>query len=281
MLIRHSSVNPWTFLSSLAGGLRASDQYHEVRCYAMFVGQPRSGTSLVGSLLNAHRHVCVAQELNALRYVKRGYRRNQLYWLLQQRDRQFARRGRTWTGYDYHVPGQWQGRTDPMLVIGDKKAGAASELLGQNPQLLERLRLTVQVPVRMIHVVRNPFNVIATIHRKRKRTSFALAASMYFDRCATNWRLMQDPKCELLTIRLERLIAEPVPTLVQLCQFIGVRPPTDYLDACRRKLFDSPRQSQQSLEWPTELVELVYRNMQDYPFLSGYEFRAQAAAPAA
>jgi hypothetical protein len=247
----------------------------------MFIGQPRSGTSLVGSLLNAHRHVCIAQELNALRYVQRGYGRHQLYWLLQQRDRQFARRGRMWTGYDYHVPGQWQGRTDPLRVIGDKKAGAASELLGQHPRLLDRLQQTVQVPIRMIHIVRNPFNVVATIHRKRKRTPLSLAMAMYFERCATNWRLMQSPDCGVLTFRLEKLIAEPRPTLIELCRFVGVQPSPDYLEACQRKLFDAPRQPQGSIHWPAALVDSLYARAQAYPFLSGYEFQPQAAAPAA
>ena len=121
--MRRSSAYPWTYVESLVAG-RASDSiFADVRTYLMFIGQPRSGTSLLGSLLNAHPYALVGHELNALRYVRRGYTRRQLFWLLLMKDREFARRGRNWTGYDYAVSGQWQGRFEKLLVIGDKKGG--------------------------------------------------------------------------------------------------------------------------------------------------------------
>ena len=219
--MRRSSLFPWTYLDSLVGGYRERGQFSEVQTYVMFIGQPRSGTSLVGSLLNAHRNIFIAQELNALRYLARGYGKNQLFWLLKRRDEEFNDSGRQWTGYDYTIEGQYQGRCESMQVIGDKKAGLSSELLGKQPELLDRLQQVVRMPIRMIHVVRNPFNVITTIHRKRKRTPLSLAVKMYFDRCATNWRLMQDPKNEILTFRLEELIAQPRVMLSKMCGFVG------------------------------------------------------------
>ena len=68
----------------------------------------------------------------------------------------------------------------------------------------------MRVPVRMIHLVRNPFNVITTIHRKRTRTSLEHAAEMYFHRCQVNAALIQRHPGQIRTLRLEELIADPV-----------------------------------------------------------------------
>ena len=265
--MHRSSAYPWTYVESLAAGHWNRQIFADVRTYVMFIGQPRSGTSLVGSLLNAHRHMCVAQELNALRYVRRGYGCRQLYWLLLMKDREFGRRGRSWTGYDYVVPDQWQGRFEKLLVIGDKKAGCSSEQLGTHPHLLDRLQRLVRVPLRIFHVVRNPFNVITTIHRKRSRTSLELALQMYFDRCSTNWRLMQRYPSQILTVRLEDLIAAPEQHLQQMCRFLDLEADDAYVQACAKILFHKPRQSQHSVVWPPHLIDSVRRQMEDFPFL--------------
>src|SRR5437016_14440476 len=83
-----------------------------VERFCLFVGYPRSGHSLVGALLNAHRHAVVAHELDVMRYVTGGYSREEIYRLLLWKDGRFQSKGRSHNGYDYTVPGQWQGRRD-------------------------------------------------------------------------------------------------------------------------------------------------------------------------
>ena len=275
--MRRSSAYPWTYLESMVAGHRSRNMFADVSKYVMFIGQPRSGTSLVGSLLNAHPHMWIAQELNALRYVSRGYGRVQLYWLLYMKDREFGQNGRTWTGYDYAVPSQWQGRFEKLLVIGDKKAGLSSEQLGREPELLVRLQHLVMVPIRIFHIVRNPFNVITTIHRKRRRTSLSKAADMFFGRCETNWMMMQQHPEMVLTVKLEDLIAEPKDHLGRMCRFLDLTAEDSYLQACASVLFSKPRQSQSAVTWDPSLVDSVRERIEAFPFLHGYE---PAGAPA-
>src|SRR5688572_9593174 len=84
----------WLYLH----GAEAERALADVRGYCMFVGYPRSGHSLVGSLLNAHPNVVIAHELDALKYVERGVSRGGLFSLILRRDRRFAEMGRRWTG---------------------------------------------------------------------------------------------------------------------------------------------------------------------------------------
>ena len=107
--------------------------------YCMFIGYPRSGHSLVGSLLDAHPDIIIAHELDALRYVELGLTRDQIYSLILERSRQFTESGRVWSEYQYAVPNQSNGKYRELKVIGDKKGGITSLKLNENPMLLSRL----------------------------------------------------------------------------------------------------------------------------------------------
>jgi len=157
------SARDWAtlYLSSAWHGRRLQGLL-EVETFCFFIGYGRSGHSLIGSLLNAHADITISHELDALRFVQRHFRRAQIYSLILSRDRAFGAMDRTWTGYDYRVPNQHQGDYSSIKVIGDKRGGASSERLGQHPEVLDRLRRTVKVPIRVIHVVRNPFDIITT-----------------------------------------------------------------------------------------------------------------------
>jgi hypothetical protein len=109
----------WLYWSAGANALRRAAgragaafhpaRFREVHTLLLFIGYPRSGHSLVGSLLNAHPNVVVAHELHALWYLDRGFSRDELFSLIWKRDRWFGRQGRRWTEFNYSVPGQWQG----------------------------------------------------------------------------------------------------------------------------------------------------------------------------
>jgi hypothetical protein len=266
-----SSAFPWTYLESRIAGNRTRDLFDSVRTYVMFIGQPRSGTSLLGSILNAHRNMCVAQELNALKYVRRGYDRQQLFWLLLKRDGCFEKSGRRWTGYDYEVPNQWQGRFEQLEVIGDKKAGLSTDQLQRYPELWERLQRLVQVPVRIIHLVRDPFNVITTA-QLRRRISLNRSVEIYFRRCETNWQLMQQHPDMIRTLRLEDLIDQPERQLLDLCDFLDITPDIDYLRDSVSILFSKPRHSKAASPWPRHVIDDVQRRLQAFPFLQGYTY---------
>lgn len=150
---------------SLLTGLRHRQSFAEIDRYLVFVGASRSGHSLVGSLLNAHPDVVVAHQLHGLRYVAAGFNRTQLLGMILRTDWRYGRRGRVSNKgrYHYAVPGQWQGRYRTLRFAGDKRGASSATLLDQRPELLDRLRSVLGVPIRIVHVIRNPFDNIATM----------------------------------------------------------------------------------------------------------------------
>jgi hypothetical protein len=273
--VRLSSALPWTYVHSALAGRWNRAHYRDLRSFVLFIGNGRCGTSLLGSLLNAHCHVCIGHELNVLRYVARGYRRNQLLWLLVKQDAVFGQIGRRWTGYAYEVPNQWQGRFKQLLVLGDKKAGLTSTTLGERPELLQKLEDRIRLPLRIIHLVRHPQNVITTMHRKQG-WSLEASADLFFQRCETNWRLMNERPKSIRTIHLEAFIAEPRRHLADLCQWMGVDPGKDYLRDAAGIVLQKPRQSWGEVLWPVDLLHSVERRAAAYPFLANYNVEAAA-----
>jgi hypothetical protein len=257
-------------LASAALGLKHSKDFAQVETYCFFVGYARSGHSVVGSLLNAHPEIVVANELDALQFVQRGFRRSQLFSMILARDENFGSMGRQWTGYDYSVPGQFQGRYNRLRVIGDKKGGRSSRLLGDDPGLLDRLRKLVRVPIRVIHVTRNPFDNIA---RMTAAGSHALPVCIgrYTDLCnfvkSIREQLSDD---ELVDIRYEDFVASPTSNLDALCKFVGVSADHAYLEDCTSIVSPTVRQSRDVVEWSSDDLRRVHELIEKYEFLQSY-----------
>ena len=230
-------------------------------------------------MLNAHPHAVISHELDAAPLVLEGCPRDVLYARILARAYWFDLRGNR-SNHDYQVPNQWQGRFAALRVIGDKRGGAVTRCLAAHPDFLVRLRALVGVPLRLIHVVRNPFDNIAAISIWHE-LGLPAAADYYFMHCATTARLGElcTPD-ELLSFRHEEMVRAPRTVLTRLCDFLGLEPEPGWLDACCGIVFPRPTGSARRLQWPPELVADVARRARALPFLDGYAF-APADAPAA
>lgn len=269
------------FPLSVLTGIPHREAFEQVERYVMFIGASRSGHSLVGSLLNAHPNVVIAHQLHALRYVAAGYRRMQLFEMILRTERRYGRRGRVSNKgrFQYVVPRQWQGRFTELRVIGDKRGATSAELLDERPELLDRLRSLVGVPIRVVNVVRNPYDTISTMS-VRWRVDLGQAADRYFGLVRTTAKIRQSlEEGEWLDLRHEDLIREPVPTLARLCDFVGVEAEEGYLRDCASIVYPKPHQSRHEAPWTPELLEQVARRMEPFPFLAGYRYEERTPAP--
>lgn len=257
---------------------RYADELARVRTFCLFIGYPRSGHSLVGAMLNAHRHAVISHELDAPKLILGGCTRDVLYSRILARAAWFNLRGNS-SNYEYQIPNRWQGRFQALHVIGDKRGGSAALWFGRYPDLLRRLRDTVGVPLRLVHVVRNPFDNIAAIARWHD-LSLDDSIAFYFSHCETTGQL--DASSDLaraVTIRHEDMIRSPEPTLSALCGFLGLAPDPDYLGDCASIVFDRPTQPRRRTAWSPAQIAEVERRARRYPFLEGYEFETPDEAP--
>ncbi len=262
------------YLGSMVDARARRALFDQVETYCMFIGYPRSGHSLVGSLLDAHPDAVVSHELDTLGFLQAGFSRSQIFSLILENSRQAAAEGRTQTGYSYAVPGGWQGRVRTLRVIGDKRAGGSGRRLLRRPALVDRLQRTVGVPVRFLHVLRNPFDNISTI-AVRGRMTPREACEVYFPLCdGVAGVKSRVPPGAVLDVRHESLIADPRTALRGLCGFLGIEASDGYVERCASIVFASPHQSRREVEWSADLHDEVSRRMRAYPFLEGYTWES-------
>ena len=147
--------------------------------FLVFVGYSRSGHTLVGALLDGHPQMIVANEYNALARpptveLKRSLALNSAVCAVY---------GRTQAGFNYSLGGAlwWQGRwcrpDAPQewcaygipRILGDKRGGGTSQVLERvddfpsgGVQRLLAFSRGLALPLRVLHILRNPFDMAAT-----------------------------------------------------------------------------------------------------------------------
>ena len=290
----------------------------DVKAFVFFVGYPRSGNSITGSMLDAHPHIVVSHELHFFRNWKSIFAREahlnkqtQLYNEIYANSVKVAMPGRARQhkskGYSLRVPNSWQGKFDSRIeVIGDKGAGAVShEYLRNATEFiahLQELKDMVSVPVKVIHVVRNPYDMITTgtLYEMGKlvsevpadfvlkvketysagaglkvRDQFLLKKEImdYFDmmKAVVNITRLVG-RHNVLEVHLKNLVHHPRETILSITNFFGVAADEKFLKACSDKIFSQLSHTRNLLQWPHELVQSVQRRINDYKCLRIYNF---------
>ncbi len=249
--------------------------FADARIYCMFVGYPRSGHTLIGSLLNAHPDVLISHELDALGLVEEGIDRQGLFERILARDEEFAQKGRKHI-YDYAVEGKgaWHGRWRRLQVIGDKRGAKSSRWLYDRPDLLDTLAELVALPMRLIHVVRSPWDNIATMVRRGAPTPEAVAELLpsttehYFKLCESVRRVRErQPSPALLDVYHEDFVADPCQGLRALSDFLEVEWEEAWAEASSAIVYAKPHRSRFAIDWPADLVAEAQEEMKRFSWL--------------
>ncbi len=270
------------YLPSLYGGFNNKHLFKDLETYCQFIGFGRSGHSLIGALLNAHPNMVVSHELGALKYVYAGFSKIQIYYLILKNAQLSAQEGQELGGYVYNVPNQWQGRVEKLRVIGDRDGAGDTRRLKISPRYIQRLRRILDVKLKFIFVIRNPYDNITTKLKRRLKKKQGLEGhdcnvmdviNFYFSLCETiaNFKKMLKDN-EIFVLRHESFIENPKLRLKELCYFLGVDAPDDYLNDCASIVYKTPHKSRYDIQWSNELIEIVKNRMDKYPFLLGYSY---------
>jgi sulfotransferase family protein len=254
------------------------EAYGDLQAFCLFIGYPKSGHSLVGAMLDAHPDVVIARAMNPLALIAvDGVPRDEVFDRLVESSREEAARGRKQNKYRYGVEGQWQGRTRTLRVLGDKFSDRTTKRIGKSPDALPAFAREVGVPLRLIHVVRNPFDMVARIAKSKLREGSAEErrerATAYIDRLAgLNDEVIRSGGHPVLTVRHESLVESPHSELARMCEFLGVEAEQGYLDACAAIVFRSPQRTRDLLEWGPEQIAAVDGVIARRAFFDGYTF---------
>lgn len=261
------------FFPSMVLGFIYRKAFSEVNTFFLFIGYPRSGHTLVRTLIDAHPDAICADELDVLQFIRVGYRRRQILALILANSRLQAKTKVKWSGYSYPLPDQFLGRFRQLQAAGSKKAELTSLSLHSSPELLRQLPKTMGTELKFIHVTRNPFDNISTMSMRNNRELEA-SVEEYLHLCDCVKKIKEQvDTSRVLDVALESLISDTKHTLTTLCQFLDLkRIPPDYLETAAELTYDSPHKSRYEVEWNKSLKRIVQRRMGEYGFLSSYSY---------
>ena len=281
-----------------------------VSLFVLFVGYPRSGHSIIGSFLDAHPNVVMAHELNTFEWVEANpnFTKTQLFnWLLRNSYNTVYKNGarsRNNKGYNLTVEGSWQGRyRDRIDVIGDKCGGKTSQLYTDRydvfQELYIKLRQVISIPIRFVHCVRNPFDIISTIllyktrqhdligktrndfqnksllHLNYSKLASTIKRQMNFAESVLNLSrsLTAEPsQTQVLEVHNNELVSQPEQTILTLCKFLEVKCSSDYVKSCAKKVFPDLSRTRFIVDWPEEAKKMTQDHIRNYPFFRRYSY---------
>lgn len=261
------------YLKSFFFYLKNKNYFNDVDTYCIFIGHARSGSTLIHALFDAHPNIVISNELSFKGFFDLMLlNKNLVFSLILERNQEFVKKGKVGrAGHIYNVPGQWQGKFKKIKVIGDKDQRKATNKIYSNQKLIGRFGNRLKLKVKLIQVVRNPYDVIS---------SHFLDIGGSLDEVVNNYFLLMD-KVKVIKklypgyyfeVNYEALIKNPRLLLKDLCQFLTVEATAKYLNDCSVLVWSEPHRSRYEIKWPTGLIERIGGKIKDYDFLRHYSF---------
>ena len=290
----------------------SSSEIEQIKVLTFFLGHSRSGHSIVGTLLDAHPHMIIANEgrlfirlhsdlsSKAPRYTSKSAILNPLWkksvYSCRTGTRSDTRKGAK-KGYTLSIDGLYQGTfVPPIQVIGDNNAGRTTDLFVDQPlqweQVFLKLKSLVNIPIKVIQVIRNPYDNIATavlyesLGAPRKVAAvkhgnetlevdgriMQYYINRYFNRAQAVQQIKNKFNLTLLEIHGEDLIENPKNIILSICQFLGVSCSDDYLEICSNKMFKSESKTRYKIRWSKEFISNVQESIMNFNNLKRYSF---------
>ena len=187
----------------------------------------------------------------------------------------YSLRPETWksTTQIKHVPKQ------EIKVIGDKTGHRNVLNIKNNPKKIGQLKEIVGVPFKWIHVVRNPFDNLATwakLNFQNKRDNVNQTKELndvilkYRDLNETIVKLKRSE--DILVVNHEFVITQMHNTLEKISQFLDISFDPIWRDNVRKAVWKKPRVTRKTIKWTQQQKKIVQDMCDKYEWLKGYDY---------
>ena len=269
------------YLFDFADGGKKYDNavFDDIKYFLLFMCNPRSGHSLIGSILDAHPNIVISHELNVLHYFEYlNFDYKRIYSMILSNSRKLSEsKSRFQTGYNYNIPYKFAGDYDKLTVIGDKQGEGNIQFIRFEPKLFLKILEIFKKNLKIICVLRNPYDNISAMYRVLKhRLSMESVIKRYFCNIRV-FDLIRNKldKEQTYFYKHESLLENPKSILNEICSFLGVEVPSDYLSVCDGIINKKPHKRRYKENWTKDDLDLIeeYMKKKDFiEYMKGYSF---------
>ena len=289
----------------------------QVETFLIFVGYPKTtptagggnGSTLAG-LIDAHPDAIIAQGFNLfLKMVHPDmadyyHNRTVLYTALthnsyrhtQDSERNTKKKAHRKANSSSSSHPEWQGKYNQLKVIGDRSNGLTVSHVYHGSSLYtdayNELASTVKVPIKALHIVRNPYDIIASKAHFYMSKGKSVAGSKPKQPISSEYHVMQGAKSleleaiavtdliskfgvEILDVHSKDLSAARISeTMTKVCKFLGLDCTQSYLKMCAETNMGQSKWSRNSVVWSKATIKFIDKIIQKYPFFSQYTIQS-------
>ena len=273
---------------------------------------PRSGSTLLGYLLTAHRNIVIASEpaqsgenlydgvppmalLNHILYMDKirfEEAKQQTPEILGKDLSSDNMPKRTYNKQDRYIfiPNQWQACCESLQVIGIKNSSQLARFLSVE-STFDKFKKSIKkagiLHLKFIFTVRNPYDMLSTsvMYRLKNPNLPPLSENKKYQMLRKRLKFQFVTRCEIaekifelvgtqniFINKHEGMVASTTDQLNKLCDFLKVPTFPDYLNDCATVVSKKPNKSRHELEWPQEQKEEMAKLIDKYHFFAGYSW---------
>jgi len=257
------------------------NDFKTVKCYCLFIGYPRTGHTLLNAMLNCHSNIMLSNELKDIMYVKKGFNKAQLFYLIIRNARLFHLVKKSeHTGYSYEISNSWQGKWDKLEIIGNKDAQYVTRMLQNDSLSVEKLENAVHLPLKFVHVTRHPLDTIATMSLKSVLINpkhvtpttevIDKAIEMYISYVETVTAFLKTGKYPVFHLRHEDFVESPTEIFGDLLDFLEVNHNGTFVRETCKIVNSEARQSRGKITWSQPQIDRIASFSRSIKFLENY-----------
>jgi hypothetical protein len=250
--------------------------FESLKSFCILIGYPQNNFLVYSNLLDAHPDIAINHHCSCLELMHR-YRASSKEVLssLLCRSRDYLVNGEK--NYIYKVPEWFQKKCNEkkVEVIGDCFAERNLNFVRTTgTDSLHRLQSTTGVAVRIVHIVRNPFDNITDIAEHKYHGDIGRAIEEYFELVHAVGTLEIQSWCQILDIRHEVFMKDPMVSLMTICDFLGIKVSNYFLECCAKEVFKVPENllTREALPWNKEQIDKVTSLCENHDFLKNYRY---------
>lgn len=223
-----------------------------MKSWITFVGEGRSGHTIVSAILGSHPNVFMGEEQ---KYISKWRREN---WSRQQIIDHLLSSGEGRARKLLGFPGILD-KKDPLLSIGDKCGWDAVNEVGKREykgDILSDFGYFMQLPVKVIVTLRNPLDNISAWTQSAKYKRIYSDDDLRCRRMIRRYKRFHETALKVVVghdnflLHNEELIADPAAMCKSLCNWLGLPCPKDWQDMCASKVFKKPNERRHLTPWP-------------------------------
>lgn len=237
-----------------------------------FVGEGRSGHTIVSAILGSHPNARVSEEQ---KYISKWYRehwtREQIFQHLLQSGIGRTRKSLGFSGILEHK--------EPLQLVGDKCGwDAVNEYKKREApkSILSDFEKFINISVKTIVTLRHPLDNISAWVVSPKYKRMYSDDNLRFRRMIRRYKRFYDAVLDILEgqdtyyLYNEILIAEPEKTVIDLANWLELPIEDKWLIMCCERIFKKAHQRRDELNWPKEYKKRVFDYIDSCPLLEYY-----------